>query len=46
MQKAKFAVRRVLELGAIGFTLFILVNVGAEAVHRPIIADKAPAHRR
>lgn len=40
MQKVRFAVRRALEFGAIGFTVFILLNAGAEAVHRPILADR------
>lgn len=46
-QKASFwswractTVGRVLQLGVIAFVLFIFVLAGAEAVHKPIIADR------
>lgn len=34
----------MLQLGAMAFFLFILVLAGAEAVHKPIVADHVQRH--
>jgi hypothetical protein len=43
MQKVRFAIRRTCELVIVAFVLFVFVNVGAEVLHKPILADKAGA---
>lgn len=53
MQRARFwswraakGAGRALQLCIIGFVLFVGVIAVAEAIHKPIIADKAPAVHR
>lgn len=40
MQKVRFWTRRFLELAIIGYVVCIVFIAGADAMHKPIIADR------
>lgn len=40
MQRVSACILRTLELAIVGFVLFVVLNVGAEIMHKPILPDR------